>query len=325
MRLPKFEYQEPKDFQEACEILNKEPGARVLAGGTDLLVNMKHRVEQPSVIVNIKKVPGFNAIRITDGLVRIGALTPLKKIFNHPYIAENLPALACAASSVGAFHHQTMGTIGGNLCQQNRCKYYNQSLQWRASRDTCFKAGGSTCYVVGKQNQCWSSYCGDTAPALMVLNARAVLESKGGSREVEVENLFSGEGKNPLHLAPGEILTEILIPQEAAKGSSVYKKMANRESIDFPIVGASLWVSPDKGEFRIAYTAVDRKPLRATRAEQALKEGSLNQQTVEEAQRLAPEEARPVNNSLYPSSYKRRLMGILLGSMVTQCMGRLES
>jgi len=325
VRLPKFDYHEPKDFHEASMILSREPGARILAGGTDLLVNMKHKVERPAAIVNIKKIPGFNNLRVVDGVVRIGALTSLKKIFNHPYIAEKLPALASAASSVGSYHHQSMGTLGGNVCQQNRCKYYNQSAWWRSSRELCFKAGGKTCHVVGKEGQCWSSYCGDTAPALMVLDARAVLESEGGSREVDVENLFSGEGKSPLRLGEGEILTEIIIPREAANGFSVYKKIANRESIDFPIVGAALWASPDGGEIRVAYTAVDRKALRARKAEQVLRERTIDQQTLEKAQGLVLEEAKPVNNSVYPSSYKRKLMGILLGSMVNQLMGRSES
>ena len=321
MRLPKFEYVEPKDLKEASSILSKEVGARILAGGTDLLVNMKHRVETPAVIVNLKKIPELSFIRTENGVVRIGALTSLKKIYNHPYIAEKLPGLASAASSVGSYHHQTMGTIGGNLCQQNRCKYFNQSRWWRSSRELCFKAGGELCHVVKKKSICYSSYCGDIAPALLVMNAKALLESKEGRREVDLESLFTGDGKRPLSFMRGEILTEIRIPKEAQEGLSMYMKFANRESIDFPIVGASLWASPDRKNIRLAFTAVDRKPLRAKKAEQSLR-GGFHEESLEEAVRLVLEEVKPVNTSLYSSSYKREVMGFLVKSMITKVMGR---
>jgi len=321
VRLPKFEYVEPKDLKEASSILSKEVGARILAGGTDLLVNMKHRVETPAVIVNLKKIPELSFIRTENGVVRIGALTSLKKIYNHPYIAEKLPGLASAASSVGSYHHQTMGTIGGNLCQQNRCKYFNQSRWWRSSRELCFKAGGELCHVVKKKSICYSSYCGDIAPALLVMNAKALLESKEGRREVDLESLFTGDGKRPLSFMRGEILTEIRIPKEAHEGFSMYTKFANRESLDFPIVGASLWASPDRKNIRLAFTAVDRKPLRAKKAEQSLR-GGFHEESLEEAVRLVLEEVKPVNTSLYSSSYKREVMGFLVKSMITKVMGR---
>ncbi|MEW6671365.1 MAG: xanthine dehydrogenase family protein subunit M [Thermodesulfobacteriota bacterium] len=324
MRLPKFEYVEPRDLKEASAILNKEDGARIFAGGTDLLVNMKHRVETPALLVNLKKIPDLNFIQVNGGEVRIGALTPLKKIYNHPFIADKLPGLASAASAVGSYHHQTMGTIGGNVCQQNRCKFFNQSLQWRSSRDLCLKAGGETCHVVKNKRSCYSTYCGDTAPALLVMEARAVIESQGGSKEIALESLFSGDGKRPLSMQKGEILTQIIIPKDAVEGFSVYTKIANRESIDFPIVGASLWASPERSDFRVAYTAVDRKPLRAKKAEEALKGSKIDQQLLEKAEGLVLEEAKPVNTSVYPSAYKRKLIKTLFAAMINQVMGRSE-
>lgn len=324
MRLPKFEYVEPINLKEASSILHQEAGARVFAGGTDLLVNMKHRVETPALLVNLKKIAGLDFIQVDDGVVRIGALTPLKKIYSHPFIAEKLPGLASAASSVGSYHHQTMGTLGGNVFQQNRCKFYNQSLQWRRSRDLCLKAGGETCHVVRNKGRCYSTYCGDTAPALLVMDAGATLESEAGAREIELESLFSGDGKSPLNLTKGEILTQIVIPQEAAAGVSVYRKIANRESIDFPIVGAALWASPEKREFRLAYTAVDRKPLRAKKAERFLQAESIDAHSIDHAESLVSAEAAPVNTSVYSSAYKRKLMQVLFSSMINQVMGRSE-
>ena len=181
MRLPKFEYFEPKDIREAVSILQNEPGARILAGGTDLLVNMKYRVECPPAVVNIKRIADLNYIRQDNGDMRVGALAPLKRLCMTGPVADNLPGLARAASCVGSYHHQVMGTVGGNICQQNRCKYFNQSKWWRSSRPTCFKAGGEICHVVNKKDICYSTYCGDLAPALLALIAGALYRQRQGA------------------------------------------------------------------------------------------------------------------------------------------------
>jgi 4-hydroxybenzoyl-CoA reductase subunit beta len=324
VRLPKFEYVEPKSLKEACSILLEEPNAKVLAGGTDLLVNMKHRVEVPSVVVNIKRISGLDFIEQDNGTLRIGPLTPLKKIYSTPLVKEKVPALAQAASSVGSYHHQSMGTIGGNICQQNRCMYFNQSKWWRSARPTCYKAGGEICHVVNKKEICYSSYCGDVAPALLVLDAMVILESQAEAREIPLQSLFSGDGKAPLDLQNGEILTEILIPEEALNGYSTYIKFSNRESIDFPIVGHAFWASAEGKEYRASFTAVDKKPLRAKNIEDVLNGKDLNAEVMEEASGLAPKEATPVKNSVYSASYKRRMMGLLLRSSMNEAMGRAK-
>lgn len=323
MRLPKFDYVEPQDIKEASFILLDDPKAKILAGGTDLLVNMKHRVEMPSVIVNIKRISRLDfIIQKKNGAIRIGALTTLKSIYRNPLIEEKLLALTVAASSVGSYHHQSMGTIGGNICQQNRCKYFNQSQWWRSSRPICFKAGGEICHVVNKKGICYSSYSGDMVPALLALNAKVILESKTTKRKISLESLFSGDGKVPLNLQGGEILSEMIIPQEASDGFSTYVKFANRGSIDFPIVGMGLWASMEKKEVRVFFTAVDRRPVRAKRVEDFLGGRELNEETLEKAADLSSQEASPVKTSLYSPSYKRRMLGRLLKSGLQDVMRR---
>lgn len=322
MRLPKFEYFEPKDLEEAVSIMQNEPTAKILAGGTDLLVNMKHRVECPPTVVNIKGIDGLEHIKQDNGAIRIGALTHLKRLYSTPLVLDKLPGLAEAAAAVGAYHHQAMGTLAGNICQQNRCKYFNQSQWWRSSRPTCFKAGGEICHVVNKKKICYSSYCGDIAPALLVLNAKIALTGPKGSREIPIEDLFSGDGKAPLNLSAGEILTEIIIPGESMDGTSSYTKFANRESIDFPIVGIAYWASIQNKEYRIAYTAVDRKPLRGPQIEAFLNGKELSEEALNEAATLAAKEAKPVKTSVYSPAYKRRLMGLLLKEAMSQSTRR---
>ena len=324
MRLPKFDYFEPKDINEAVSILQNEPAARILAGGTDLLVNMKHRVECPPVLVNIKRIADLNYIRQDNGDIRIGALTPLKGIYTNASVKDNLPGLAQAASAVGSYHHQVMGTLGGNICQQNRCKFFNQSQWWRRSRPTCFKAGGEICHVVNKKEICYSTYCGDLAPALLTLNAAIRVAGDGGEREISLKELFSGNGIAPLNLDGAEILTEIVIPRVSTKGVLIYMKFANRASIDFPIVGTAFWASTEQNEYRIAFTAVDRKPLRGLNIEACLQGKELNDENIAEACDLAAKEAKPVKTSVYSATHKRKMMGLLLRGAVEKTRSRLS-
>jgi 4-hydroxybenzoyl-CoA reductase subunit beta len=254
--------------------------------------------------------------------VRIGALTTLKQLYMTPMISEKLPGLAEAAAAVGSYHHQAMGTLAGNLCQQNRCKFFNQSRWWRSSRPTCYKAGGEICHVVNKKEICYSSYCGDVAPALLVLNTRIVLAGPGDSREIPLADFFSGDGKAPLDLKPAEILTEIVIPAEAMGGISSYKKFANRDSIDFPILGCAFWASLENKRYRASFTAVDRKPLRGLQVESCLNGKDLNEEVLDEACDLAAKAAKPLKTSLYSPSYKRRMMGLLLKEAVNQATRR---
>jgi len=322
VRLPKFEYFEPKDLKEAVAILQNEPAAKILAGGTDLLVNMKHRVECPPVLVNIKRIADLDYIRQDNGDIRMGALTPLKRLHAESFIVENLPGLAQAASAVGSYHHQVMGTLAGNICQQNRCMYFNQSKWWRSARPTCYKAGGEICHVVNKKEICYSAYCGDMAPALMVINAKIALEGPDGSKEMPIEDFFSGDGKAPLVKKPAEILSEIIIPRASADGISSYIKFANRSSIDFPIVGTALWASENEKQYRVAFTAVDRKPVRGKQAEEFLNGKELSAENAMAASDLAAKAAKPVKTSVYSPSHKRRMMGLLLQNAVNEAKRR---
>ncbi len=303
-------------------MLIDNPDAKLLAGGTDLLVNMKHRVETPNFLVSIKGISGLDFTEQKNGALRIGALTSLKRIHRNPLVNERLPGLSQAASSVGSYHHQTMGTLGGNICQQNRCRYFNQSTWWRSARPLCFKAGGETCYVLSKESVCYSSYCGDVAPILIALDGRAILESAKTRREISVEDLFSGDGKDPLNLKAGEILTEVVIPEEATDGVSTYAKFANRDSIDFPIAGMGLWVSLKKKEVRVSFTAVDRRPVRAKGVEKFLSGKDLTPETLEEAVKIAVKEATPVKTAVTSPAHKRALMGLLLkGELIDVARG----
>ncbi|MHB0981255.1 MAG: FAD binding domain-containing protein [Thermoleophilia bacterium] len=314
MRLPKFEYYRPTTLAEAVAILSEAPGSRPVAGGTDLLVNMKHRVEQPAALVSLSRVPGLTGVRSEDGATVIGGGTTLKQVQNDEGLKAKFPALTQAASVVGSYRHQTMGTLAGNLCQNTRCRYFNQSVEWRSVRALCYKAGGDYCHVMKKEGVCFCTYHGDTAPALLVLDAEVRIEGPQGTRQIPLAELYTGEGKAPIALGAAELVTAVAIPEGSATGGStaggsVYLKHAPRGAIDFPIVGAAVWRNGDT--LRAAFTGVDRSPLRAATIEEALAGRALSASVIEEVAPLAPKGATITRTTVQPGAFKRELMSAL--------------
>ena len=175
---------------------------------------------------------------------------------------------------------------------------------------------------MNKKAICYSSYCGDVAPALLVLNAKIAITGPNGVREILFEDLFSDDGKKPLNLSAEEIITEIIIPPESMHGVGSYAKFANRESIDFPIVGTAFWAAPDNKQYRVAFTAVDRRPIRGHQVEAALNGKELSEDSVDAACDVAGKEAKPVKTSVYSPSYKRKVMGLLLKDAVNRAERR---
>jgi len=309
MRLPTFTYYQPSTVQEVLAALTEHPGARVLAGGTDLLVNMKHRVEQPQVLVGLGRVDGLRGIARERERTVIGARTTLKEIQQDGGLAADFPALVQAARAVGSYRHQTMGTLAGNLCQNTRCRFFNQSWEWRSVRSLCYKAGGEHCHVMNKDEVCYSTYSGDLAPALLVLDAVVRVEGLGGSREVPLADLYSGEGRTPLTLGPAEVVSAVVVPGASANGRSHYEKSSLRGSIDFPIVGAAVF----RGEstVRVAFTAVDRRPVRAAALEAELDGEELTVDSITAAAPLAAKAGRVAKTTIHGVPYKRELMSAL--------------
>lgn len=313
MGLPRFEYLEPKSLKEATKALMSTSRAVLLAGGTDLLVNMKHRLVQPDVVINLKAIPKLGGISYGREGLRIGACTTLHDLASFPAVKECYPALAHAATEVGAYSHQVMGTVGGNLCQGNRCRFYNQSVFWRSVRPLCFKAGGEICHVVRKPLECHSTYCGDLAPALIAMEARIALIGPEGERIVPLRKLYTGSGKSPLSLKRGEILREVMVPPPT--GKTIYLKWRLREAIEFPTVGLALSLQLDGKErvkrARIVFTAVEPAPVEAREAEKALKGNPLPQILADKMGAQAAKEISPMRTSTVSPAYKRRMAGIL--------------
>jgi 4-hydroxybenzoyl-CoA reductase subunit beta len=328
MRLPDFEYLEPKTLNEAAKALaSNMKGSALIAGGTDLLVNMKHRVIQPKQVINLKTIPKLAYISNGKGALRIGILTTLREIASSPVIQKRTPILCQVAGEVGAYAHQTMGTLGGNICQGNRCRFYNQSAFWRGVKSPCYKAGGNICHVVRKPKECHSTYCGDMAPVLIALDAQVKVIGPNGVRIFPLRKLYTQDGKRPLSLRKGEILKEIFVP--SSSGKTLYLKWRRRESIEFPIVSLALHLEKDKNgqiqKTRIIFSAVGSGPVETLEAEKMLMHASLEDQTIEKVSNQAMKEILPMRTSLASPAYKRRMAGILLRQALEEIMNEIPS
>ncbi len=315
MRLPEFSYVEAGSVQEASAILATSDSLP-LSGGTDLLVNMKHRLLQPSTLVDIKKIADLASIReLPGGEISLGALTTLGTIERSTLIKERIPSLAVAAQSVGTPQIRNKATLGGNICLNTRCWYYNVPPFSRKTRQVCIKQGGSVCHVVPgeKQGRCYSLFSADTVPVLMALDSMVKVSSGETSRVVPLAELYTGDGANPIALRRGELVTEVLVPPLPVRTSSCYLKLRERGTLDFPILGiaSALTFEEDKRtcrKARIVLTGVSSGPFEATEAEAFLENKTMTAQVKTEAANLVREQVRVYTLNGIPARYMRSMI-----------------
>lgn len=317
MRLPRFEYIAPTTIDKVLSLLDEYGSeARILAGGTDLLVAAKLRNEQPRYLISLKKIDELKGIVHSEGEgLKIGAMTPLYHVRQDPTIRQYYRALAQAAAVVGTPQLQRMGTLGGNLCLNTRCCYYNQSSAWRQHRPACLKMGGDRCHVAPKGKKCLAVFSADTPPALIALGARLKLVSAAGERLLPINDFYTGDGKTPLALRRGEILTQIELPEPNPKRHSVYLKYRMRKAIDFPLVGVAA-VMPSEGNGtcgtgRIVLNAVGSAPTIVSEVESLLKNPVSSSDVIAKIGEMSSRSAHPVANADSTPTYRRKMAGIL--------------
>jgi 4-hydroxybenzoyl-CoA reductase subunit beta len=304
-------------MEEACSYLKEHDGQiAILAGGTDLVMRLKHRLGTPAYLLSLRKINGLNSIQYhPDTGFSLGAMCSLTNIAVNPWVKSELRALAQAADEVASPQVRNKGTIGGNVCLDTRCWYFNRSWEWRKTLAPCFKAGGDRCYVVQGGKQCYALFQADTVASLLVMRSKLRLVSHEGERLIPIEAFYSGQGQVPIRLHPGEILADIHIPRLPPRSSTVYLKYRKRGSIDFPILGLSCFVRLDSErrnckEVSFAFTGSGSGPL-LIEASQEL--GSMEEPTLTEDQaaRLL-DELKPVTHMGVSASQKRRLARVML-------------
>jgi len=307
-------------LQEALDLLNEYgEEAKIIAGGTDLLVAMKYRLLTPKYLLNLKGI-GLDFIEENQEGLRIGALTRLTTLIKSPLVREKFPILAQAASYVAAPPLRNMATLGGNLCLDTRCFFYNQTQFWRQARPLCFKTGGEMCHAVKGGDHCYSAYQGDLAPVLIALEAKVKLAKKGSQRVIPLLDLYTGQGEQPLALEAGEILTEVEIPMPPAPWGGDYQKLRYRGAMDFPLVGVAAVLSGNGKECvkaRIAVTAVASAPVVMEEAGHLLEGKGIDEEITAQAAEAAYDAAHPIAKIGSTPGYRRKMVRVLTRRAIT--------
>ena len=311
MRLPIFTFHAPRTLGEAARIMDGEgANAMPLAGGTDLLPNMKRRQQVPKTLMSLRSVDSLRQIQLDHSASRLGACLTLSEIAGDPRFRNGLTALAQAASLVATPQIRNMATLGGNLCLDTRCNYYDQNYEWRKSIGFCLKKDGTTCWVAPGSAKCMAVSSTDTAPALIALGARVRLVSHSGEREVLLSNLYNLDGMNYIHRRPDEILSEVLL-DNLHGWRSTYWKLRRRGSFDFPVLSVAAAVRlSDHGiveDARIVIGSVASRPLVAGDAAKYMVGKSLNAETIAEAAALAARIAKPLDNTDFDMSWRKKV------------------
>ena len=318
MSLPQFKLLRPRTLEDALNLLAKHAGesptaTRVVAGGTDLIPSMRQKLFEPEYVVDIRNVAGLRDIRQTEHGVEIGALASLTAIEQSTLLRRRYPVLAEAAATVASPLLRNMGTIGGNICLDTRCLWYNQSLTWRKGCGFCIKKDGDLCHVAPGGTKCWAAFSGDTPPALLCLGAEVEIASASGSRRIPLSDFYTGEGEAYRKLRPDELLTRIFLPESAADYRGVYRKLRVRGSIDYPLAGVAVVMKRSNGHIadaRLAITAVNPAPLLVKSAGELMAGKIMDEALAAAVGDLAAKMARPLTTSALTPEYRREMIRV---------------
>jgi 4-hydroxybenzoyl-CoA reductase subunit beta len=311
IRLPPFTYLAPRTVGDAVRAMADHGAeAMLVAGGTDLYPNMKRRQFEPKVLVGLRGIRELRGVSGGAGAgLTLGAASTLSSVAAHPGVARDYQALAMAAGLVSSPQLRSMGTIGGNVCVDTRCNYYNQSYEWRKAIGFCMKKAGEICWVAPSSPRCWAVSSSDTAPVLWSLGAQVRLVGPAGERTIPVQALFRDDGIEYLAKRPDEILTEIVLPP-ADGWRSAYLKLRRRGSFDFPVLGVAVALQLE-GETvraaRIVLGAVASQPREATAAAAALVGERLTPETITRVADLAAGPSKPLDNTDFTHPYRKKV------------------
>jgi 4-hydroxybenzoyl-CoA reductase subunit beta len=323
MRLPWFSFRSPTSIGEAGRILAAEgPQAMLIAGGTDLLPNMKRRHQTPATLVSLRRVEGLKKIANGSGAA-LGAGLTLNEIIAKRLVREKYTGLWQAAEQVATVHLRNMGTLGGNLFLDTRCNYYNQNYEWRKAIDFCLKKDGEICWVATGSKRCVAASSTDCAPALISLGASVRLVSAQGERDVALADLYRNDGIDYLSRRPDEILTEVRLP--AAEGwRSTYWKLRRRGSFDFPVLGVAAAVKTARDgtveEARVALGAVSSRPF-LTKGGELLIGRKLSDEAIVEAGAKVASAAKPMDNTDFDLYWRKGVVADFVGYALREIRG----
>ena len=322
MSLTPFKLLRPRTLDEAISFFAEHPSGagtgispvRILAGGTDLIPSMRQKLFEPEFVLDLRHISELRGIREVLGTgIEIGALTPLSEIEHSALLQRRYPVLTAAAATVASPVIRNMGTLGGNICLDTRCLWYNQSLTWRKACGFCIKKDGNLCHVAPGGTKCWAAFSADTPPALLCLKAEIEIVSPAGRRRIPLQDFYTGLGDTYRKLQPSELVTRIFLPESTAECRGVYRKLRIRGSIDYPLAGVAVVMKRYNGRIadaRVALTAVNPAPLLVKGASEAMSGKSPTEALAESIGDLAVRTAKPLTTSALTPEYRREMIRV---------------
>lgn len=318
LRLPRMQVQTPETVEQAVAAM-QTPGARLVAGGTDILPNLKHRLDPPPVLVSLARVRELRRIELDaqNEVLRLGAGVTLTAVSQDPHVSEHFGSLAQAAGIVASPLIRNMGTLGGNVNLDTRCRYVNQTQFWRSAIGGCLKSEGDVCHVVPGGRNCVAAMSSDCVPVLISLGARVVLAGSGGTRELELADYFVADGTQHTRREPGELLTEVRVPLPVGPRRTRYCKWTVRKSIDFPLVSVALRfdLAEDRVDATVKAVAVvagvlGAKPRVVTRLDEIIGKPLNDPGVAEAVAGRVHAQCKPLENVPYEAPYRRAMIRV---------------
>ena len=324
--MPAFTLHRPETGAEAVRLKTSDARSRYVAGGTDMIVNVRRGIEAPETMIDLTAIVAIteiSEISVGDGGLRIGAGVKLSDLAAHADLRRDYPAITQAAASVAGPTHRRYGTIGGNLCLDTRCLFYNQSQWWRESNNFCLKHKGDVCHVAPGGKRCFAAFSGDVAPAMLVYGAEVDLKGPNGARTIPLVDLYRDDGMDHLALEADELLVSIRLPKPVAGTVSGYEKSRIRGSIDFPLAGCAVRVTMDDGkvaDIAIALTAVNPSPHIVTGLDDFVGR-PLDDDALDKIREMVRSQAKPMLTTTVRPWYRRRVVGALARRLTAKLAG----
>ncbi|MGE3145588.1 MAG: 4-hydroxybenzoyl-CoA reductase subunit beta [Pseudorhodoplanes sp.] len=309
--LPDFRVTRPRDVPAALAARRDLPNSRYLAGGTDLIVNLRRGLHKPEHLIDLSGIAELSTVSSESAGLRIGAGVTIAALARHPLLAGRYRALAQAAAGIAAPGHRTLGTVGGNLCLDTRCIYYNQSEWWRKANDYCLKRDGVICHVAPEGRRCHAAFTGDLAPAMLVLGAEAEIAGTQGRRRIPLGALYQEDGRAHLTLDADEILVAVHLPANPPPSS--YDKLRLRGAIDYPLAGVAVSLDAADGvvrELRVAVTGTNSRPFLLAGTD-ALRGRAIDDKLAQEMERLLLSQVKPMRTTVASAHYRRLAAGAI--------------
>lgn len=317
MKLPTFKFIQPQSIEEICQILHENYGiTALLAGGTSLIVSLRYRLKTPNIVIGMKGLSSLTYISHNEEGITIGPMMTLEALEKSPIILKEFPSLVSTIKQIALPPIRNQATIGGNICLDTRCIYYNQSKFWRSSKQPCFKLGGEICHAVEKGKSCQAVYSGDLAPILIALEARLKIISLQGKKDIPVAQFFTGQGEKPNILNPNELISEIFIPKPNKELTFCFKKIRIREGMDFPLASVAVrLVRREDGtisDMKIVLGAVGTSPIELKEFSSIIEGQKVTDELIDHVSKIAMEGAIPIGNLAIHPGYRRKMIKVLV-------------